>query len=89
MRTRQHRGQALMELACGMFAVALVVSALCGFAVYIATSLRAQNRLRAGMLSGGGVRSASDSVEVGEFSSRYLFGKSTLEVRERVEMPAK
>ena len=42
------RGQALMELAVGMFAFALVVTALCGFAVYIAKSLKMQNSLRTG-----------------------------------------
>ena len=38
-RPSARRGQALMELAVGMFALALVVSALAGFAVYIAKSL--------------------------------------------------
>jgi len=87
MPTKLRRGQALMELACGLFALALVVSALCGFAVYIATSLRVQNMLRAGKGAGGGVHAASESVEVGSFAAEYLFGQSTLEVKDRVELP--
>ena len=44
MRTR--RGQALMELAAGMFALTLVVSLLCVFVRYIAKSLQIQNHIR-------------------------------------------
>jgi len=84
---RTERGQALIELAFGMFALALVVSALCGFAVYIATSLRAQNALRAGLGTNGGTSSRSDSIEVGDFAATYVFGQSTLEMKERVEFP--
>ena len=44
MATERHRsGQALMELAVGMFTLALVVSALVAFAMYIVKSLAAQN----------------------------------------------
>ena len=78
------RGQAMMELVIGMFALALVVSALCGFATYIAKALRVQNELRQ---NGGRTNSGSDSVEVGEFASRYVFGGGTLRIEERVEMP--
>lgn len=78
------RGQAMMELVIGMFALALVVSALCGFATYIAKALRVQNELRQ---NGGRTNSGSDSVEVGEFASRYVFGSETLKIEERVEMP--
>ena len=78
------RGQALVELAVGLFTLALVVSALCGFAVYVARSLEAQNELRT---AAGGTNSRSDSVDVGGFSSRYVFGRDVLNVSERVEMP--
>lgn len=44
MRTR--RGQALLELAVGMFALALVVSAVTVFATFEAKSLKVQNMLR-------------------------------------------
>ncbi len=43
-----HRGQALVELAVGMFALTLLVSTLCGFAVFIAKSLSEQNHERVG-----------------------------------------
>ena len=78
------RGQALIELAVGLFTLALVASALCGFAVYIARSLEAQNELRT---TAGGTNSRSDSVDVGDFSSRYVFGTDVLNIRERIEMP--
>ena len=78
------RGQALIELAVGLFTLALVVSALCGFAVYVARSLEAQNELRT---TAGGTNSRSDSVEVGDFSSRYVFGQDVLNISARVEMP--
>ena len=79
------RGQALMELAAGMFAVALVVSALCGYAVYISKSLKAQNSLRGGSTAAS--NSKSDTVDVGEFASEHLFGKTKLEIHEEVVMP--
>lgn len=84
MATKASRGQAMIELAVGMFTLTLVVSALCCFAVYIARSLRAQNELRKG---DGGSNSKSDSVEVGDFAGRYIFGKEVLDIREKVERP--
>lgn len=72
-----------MELTVGLFAIALVVSALCGFAVYIAKSLRAQNELR----RGGGSASRHDSVEVGAFAGEYVFGTETMKIHEKVSMP--
>ena len=74
------RGQALMELAVGMFALALVVSALCVFAVYIAKSLRLQNELRVG-------GKKTDSVEVPSFAARHVFGEETLKVSEKLAWP--
>lgn len=44
MRTK--RGQALMELAVGMFALALVVSAVTVFATFEVKTLKLQNSLR-------------------------------------------
>lgn len=78
------RGQAMIEMAAGMLALALVVSALCVFAVYIARSLRAQNTLRTG---DGGENSKSDSVEVGDFAAKYFAGAEALHIRERVKLP--
>lgn len=76
------RGQALMELVAGMFALALVVAALCGFALYTVKSLRIQNQMRV-----GGVKSAT--VEVSAFASEYVFGEGTdrLKVNERLAWP--
>ena len=86
MATR--RGQALMELAVGMLALALVVSLLCGFAVYIARSLKAQNSLRTGIGTGGGANAKSDFVEIDDFSEKYAFGLPNLQIKEAVEMPS-
>lgn len=78
---RLRRGQAMFELAMGMFAIALVVSALCGFAIYIARSLEMQNSLR--------VKSHSqhDTLEVSEFSSEYIFGRTSVSIDAEVRMP--
>lgn len=75
------RGQALMELAVGLFALALVVSALCGFAHYIAKSLRVQNELRV-----GGKR--SDSVEISSWAAQHVFGAETLKISEKLNWPS-
>lgn len=75
------RGQALMELVAGLFALALVLSALCGFAVYIVKSLKMQNSLRVG------ASSQHDEVQVGEFAAKYVFGTDKLKLHEKVEMP--
>lgn len=75
------RGQALMELVVGLFALALVLSALCGFAVYITKSLKIQNSLRVSS------HSQQDEVEVSDFAAQYIFGSPTLRIQKRVEMP--
>ena len=75
------RGQSLMELAVGMFALALVVSALAGFAVYIAKSLRSQNSVRSSS------KSSDTTVEVDSFAAEWIFGKEKMDVREKVVMP--
>ena len=46
MTGRTRRGQALMELAVGMFTLAFLVSALVVFAQYIVRSLEIENHLR-------------------------------------------
>jgi len=75
------RGQALLELACGMFALALVVSALCTFAVFIVNGLKAQNNL---------ARPEDEkmfTVEVGPFAAEHLFGTEKFRKSESVKMP--
>jgi len=74
------RGQALMELAIGMFALALVVCALCGFAMYIAKSLKVQNHLRT-----GGPK--SDSLEVEDFAAEHIFGTRKIPIKEKLQFP--
>ena len=74
------RGQALVELAAGMLALALVVSALCGFAHYIAKSLRLQNELRVG-------GKKADSVEVSAFAAEHVVGDRKLEMSEKLVWP--
>ena len=80
MRT-DRRGQALVELAAGMFALALVVSALCLFAVYIVNSLRVQNSLRSS------APQPNKPVKVEDFAVRHFTGKDTLKMEERAVMP--
>lgn len=77
----KRRGQALMELAVGMFALALVVSALAGFAVYIAKSLRSQNTVRSS------VKSTDTTVSVDHFAAKWIFGRESFDVREKARMP--
>lgn len=79
MATR--RAQALIELVIGIFALTLVVSALCGFAVYIVQSLRMQNTLRTGASSQHG------HVEVDALAAKYIFGSDRLNIHEKVVMP--
>ena len=67
--------------AVGMFAFALVVTALCGFAVYIAKSLKMQNSLRTG------ASTQTESVEFTTFGAKYVFGAERLKIRESVSMP--
>jgi len=75
------RAQAMIELAMGMFALALVVSALCGFAIYVVKSLEMQNSLRVGKSS------QSDELEVAEFAGEYIFGRTKVPIKEQVKMP--
>ena len=79
MRTR--RGQALMELAAGMFAIALVAGCICVFAVFIAKSLRVQNSLRSLAPQPSG-----EKVEFGEFLYSVV-GRHWLVVEESVSLP--
>ena len=81
MATSLRRGQALVELAVGMFALALVVSALCGFAVYISKSLEIQNKLRV-----GGKR--SETIDVSGPMSQYVFGEEQLKASEELSWPS-
>lgn len=76
------KGQALIELAMGIFALALLVTSLCAFAEYIVKSLKMQNSLRVG------ASSQQDQVELNDFAAEKVFGTSILKIREKVEMPS-
>lgn len=92
------RGQAFMEMAIGMLALALVLSALFGFTMYILSSLDMQKDLRAdagkdALEAGGGDESysskvARDVVEVEPLAATYIFGAEEVEVKEEVHIPA-
>ena len=82
MAIEARRGQAMVELAAGMFALALVVSALCWFSIYIVKSLRMQNSLRLGNSS------QSDTIKFDNFASKYVFGTEALKIKEGVAMPS-
>ena len=82
MAIEARRGQAMVELAAGMFALALVVSALCWFSIYIVKSLRMQNSLRLGNSS------QSDTIKFDNFASKYVFGTEALKIKEDVAMPS-
>ena len=91
-------GQAFMEMALGMLALALVLASLFGFTSYILSSLEMQRDLRAdagrGALEAGGgdesysSKTAHDVVEVEQFAADYVFGSSEIEVQEEVHIPA-
>ena len=74
-------GQALVELAVGMFAFALVASALCGFAICIVKSLEMQNSLRIGESS------QSETVKMSGFAAKHVFGTDVIKLKEKVVMP--
>lgn len=74
MRTK--RGQALMELAVGMFALALVVSLLCVFVRYIAKSLEMENHIRSSRAT------YAAKVDLDEGLTTEVLGTKTLHIYE-------
>jgi hypothetical protein len=95
MATRRRTGQALVELAVGMFAFALVVSAVIGFAMYIVTALdmrrtmRADAGCRAMRSIGSSIVTSRDSkdVEIDAMAAEYVFGSEDVSVKEKVSLP--
>ena len=73
---RARSAQAMIELALGLFALALVISALCVFSAYIVRSLEMENSLR------GNSKGVADSVETGAFAAEHLFGAEKLHISE-------
>lgn len=89
------KGQAFIELALGMFALSLVISALATFAIYIVQSLKLQDeaRLEAGqsaMISSGSdmIESMrSDSIELDAVAAEYFFGSKAITINEKAYLP--
>ena len=71
------RGQALMELAVGMFTTALLLSASFFFVKYIARSLEIQNHLRT-----PGQATYADSIKLDDFAANEVFGMKNLHIME-------
>ncbi len=90
-------GQAMVELALGLFAVSLVLAALLAFVFYINASLNMSRDSRAeagqaafGATGGGESYSSStdsETVEVSPIAAKYIFGSSQVEISERVHIP--
>lgn len=86
-----------MEMALGMLALALVLSALFSFTMYILGSLEIQSDLRAdagrGALEAGGLdesyssKISHDTVAIEPFAATYIFGSTEVELREEVHIP--
>ena len=76
-RSRAKAGQALMELAVGMFTLALLLSAIFAFTHYIARSLEIQNHLRS-----PGQATYADKIELGDFAANEVFGLKSLHIME-------
>lgn len=91
------RGQALVELAAGLFAVSLVLASLFAFARYIVASLDAQRTVRAdagrraaGLFGADGSYASARvtlEVEVPSLAGEVVFGSGTATVEEEVHMP--
>ena len=76
-RSRAKAGQALMELAVGMFTIALLLSASFFFVKYIVRSLEIQNHLRK-----PGQGTYADSIKLDDFAANEVFGLKNLHIME-------
>ena len=66
-----------MELAVGMFTIALLLSAMFAFVHYIAKSLEIQNHLRS-----SGWATYAAKVHLDDFAAKEIFGVRTLHIKE-------
>ena len=66
-----------MELAVGMFTLALLLSAIFVFVRYIARSLEIENHLRAPRLG-----TYADKVKLDDFAADRVFGSKALHITE-------
>ena len=76
-RSRAKAGQALMELAVGMFTIALLLSASFFFVKYIVRSLEIENHLRK-----PGQGTYADSIKLDDFAANEVFGLKNLHIME-------
>ena len=76
-RSRAKAGQALMELAVGMFTIALLLSASFFFVKYIVRSLAIENHLRS-----PGQATYADSIKLDDFAANEVFGLKNLHIME-------
>ena len=76
-RSRAKAGQALMELAVGMFTIALLLSASFFFVKYIVRSLEIENHLRS-----PGQATYADSIKLDDFAANEVFGLKNLHIME-------
>lgn len=94
MRT-ERSGQAMIEMAIGVFAMTLVLASLLTFAAYILKAMSVHRDLRAkvgraALTSADGglvVRTERESVEVEPFSADYAIGTERLRIQEKVALP--
>lgn len=94
MDTKKFRAQALVELAMGMFALALVLSALFAFAAYIVKSLDAQREVRAktgrsalASSANGATSTETREVTFDALAADYVFGSKQTKIEEKVYLP--
>ena len=66
-----------MELAVGMFTIALLLSASFFFVKYIVRSLEIQNHLRS-----SGQATYADSIKLDDFAANEVFGLKNLHIME-------
>ena len=66
-----------MELAVGMFTLALLLSAMFAFVRYIARSLEIQNRLRS-----PGLATYAAEIRLDDFAAKEVFGSRVLHINE-------
>lgn len=91
------RGQALVELALGLFAVSLVLAGLFAFLFYIVSSMNMARNVRAdagraAFGAGGPDESYSSAVEresvtLSPMAAEYIFGSDRVEIKEEVHIP--
>ncbi len=94
MDTKKCRAQALVELAFGMFALALVLSALFAFATYVVKSLDVQREVRAeagrsalSSSANGATSVKNDEATFDSLATDYVFGSESVKIKEKVYLP--